>query len=84
MEIVEAIINAFSGLLIENRTMKKLLRGEVVSDLERILRDAKANPEAKRQMEKLLAPLRTAIEDEVAVERLFQDIAERPISDDPN
>jgi hypothetical protein len=83
MEIMETIINAVSELLIENQTMKKLLRGKV-ADLGRILRDAKANPEAKRQMGELLAPLRPTIGDEVSVERLFQDIAKRPINDEPN
>jgi hypothetical protein len=83
MEIMEAIINAIMELLIENQEMKKLLRGRV-ANLGKILRDARVDPDARRRMEKLLTPLRTAISDEVAVERLFHDIAERPIDGEPN
>ena len=80
---MQAIVDAISELLIENETMRRLLRGRV-TDLQGILRDAKADPEAKQQMEQRLAPLRAAISDEVAVERLFRDIAKRSINDEPN
>ena len=83
MEVIESVINAISELLIENRTMKKLLRGGA-TDLDKILRDAKADPEAQRRVEMLLSPLRTAIGDEVAVEQFFQDIAKKTIDNEPN
>ncbi len=76
MEIVDQIVNAFSELLIENMTMKDLLR-ETAPDLERLLSTAKSDPDRKQVVEDYLAPLRSAITDEVEFERRLQELTER-------
>jgi len=75
LEVTDALTRALRELLIENATMKALLRGKV-DDLSAILSAAKADPEKQRKAAELVAPLKTAISDEVAVERIMQRIAE--------
>jgi len=75
MAIMKKVIDAMSELLIENMTMKELLKGR--TNLQEILRNAKADPNKQQHVREILAPLGDAICDEVAVEQLFQKIAER-------
>jgi len=75
MAIMNKVIDAMSELLIENTTMRKLLKEK--TDLQEILRNAKADPMKQQQVRKMLASLRDGISDEAAVEQLFQRIAER-------
>jgi phage shock protein A len=75
MAIMDAVINAMSELLIENKAMRQLLKER--ADLQETLRAAKADPENQRRVREMLAGLGTAISDEAAAERIMQRIAER-------
>ncbi len=66
------IADAMSELLIENMTMRRLLKEH--DDLAGVLSRAKSDPMVREIVESRVAPLRTAIRDEVEIERLFQDI----------
>ena len=76
MGTVDLIVNAISELLLENIAMKELLR-DTAPDLERLVSNAKSDPARKQVVEDYVAPLRTAIADEVEVERTFQKLMER-------
>jgi hypothetical protein len=83
MKVIDGLLDAMSELLIENRRMKQLLSGTSI-DLKRILNEAKADSETRQLVQERLAPLRTAISDEVDIERMIQEIMERPMKGEPN
>ena len=83
MEIVDGLVNAMSELLIENMRMKQLLDG-VGIDLKGVLNEAKADPETRQLVQKYLAPLRTAISDEVDIEQMIQEVMRLSIKRKPN
>jgi hypothetical protein len=76
MELPDLIVNAISQLLIENMTMKQLLKEH--EDLAGALCRAKSDPMIREIVESRVAPLRTAIRYEVEFERIFQDILDNP------
>jgi len=76
MEAMDAIVKMLTELLIENSTMKALLKETAPSlNLNEILHTAKADPEKLRKVESLMADLRTALSHEAAVEDLMARIA---------
>lgn len=76
MELSDLFANAISELLVENMTMRQLLKDH--DDLAGALRRAKSDPTIKEIAESRVAPLRTAIRDEVKLERMFHDIVNGP------
>jgi len=84
MDIVSLFMNAISELLSENIAMKELLQNGIVSNLEEILSKAKADPKMKQVVDNYLAPLRTAISDEVDIERTIQELLSIPLTGKPN
>jgi len=76
VELPDLIANAMRDLLIENMTMKKLLKEQ--NGLAGVLSRAKSDPAIMEIAESRVAPLRTAIRDEVGLERIFQGIANDP------
>jgi hypothetical protein len=78
MEFSDLFANAMSELLIENMTMRRLLKEH--DNLAGPLRRAKSDPTIKKIAESYVAPLRTAIPDEVELEGIFQNIVNNPPS----
>lgn len=65
-------------LLIENMTMKRLLREHGIGDLDDILRQEKSDPVTQELVQARVAPLRTAIRDEIELGRIIDGIVAHP------
>jgi hypothetical protein len=75
METTDALRIILTELLIENATMRKLLKGQVL-DLDTVLRNAKQDPRMRREAGELAADLGTALNKEVDLERMLEQIGE--------
>lgn len=78
METIDRVVDAMTELLIENMKMRQLLDGRGI-DLRGILNEAKADPKTRQVVRNYLAPLRTAIGDEVDIEGMIRDIMRLPV-----
>ena len=82
MEATDVLTAMLTDLLIENSTMKGLLKDNV-PNLDVVLRNAKANRQRRQKIEEeLIIPLRGALGKEADLDRMMQRIAEG--SDDKN
>jgi hypothetical protein len=82
MEAIDTLMTMLTDLLIENSTMKSLLKGDV-PNLNVILRNAKTDQQRRQKTEEgLIIPLRRALANEADLEQMMQRIAEA--SDDKN
>jgi hypothetical protein len=79
METTDALRIILTELLIENATMRKLLKGQLV-DLDTVLRNAKQDPRMRREAGELAADLGTALNKEVDLERMLEQIGEASLN----
>lgn len=74
MEATDMLTRILSELLIENSTMKALLKN-ATPKIDEILRAAKADPVRQRKALELAARVKAALTEEAALEQLMEKIA---------
>lgn len=79
METTDALRIILTELLIENATMRKLLKGQFV-DLDTVLRNAKQDRRMRREAGELAADLGTALNKEVDLEQMLEQIGEASLN----
>jgi hypothetical protein len=84
MEATDALTTLLTDLLIENSTMKRLLRDNV-PDLDSILCEAKTDEQGRQKIsEQLVIPLRRALVSEADLDQVMQRIAESSNNENPS
>ncbi len=76
MEATDALARILTELLIENATMKSLLKTKQTVGLAEILTSAKADPTKQLRARELATKLKDALSQEAALEQLMEKIAE--------
>ena len=79
METTDVLRIILTELLIENATMRKLLKGQFV-DLDTVLRNAKQDRRMRREAGELAADLGTALNKEVDLEQMLEQIGEASLN----